>query len=113
MPEMLLLTSDDEAVFAEIGAAKSLTNYLSKTEQGFVLRLTDRGTVKRELIRLGWPVKDEAPFVPGQPLELTLRETAFQDGTLPCAIISKKPRVRCLELLKWGSICRVPDTALW
>ena len=76
MPEMLLLTSDDEAVFAEIGAAKSLTNYLSKTEQGFVLRLTDRGTVKRELIRLGWPVKDEAPFVPGQPLELTLRETS-------------------------------------
>jgi DNA excision repair protein ERCC-3 len=70
----LLLTASEEAVLAEIGAARVLDKYLSKTGAGFTLRLIDRGTVKRELIRLGWPVKDEAPFVQGEPLDIGLRE---------------------------------------
>jgi DNA excision repair protein ERCC-3 len=72
-PHSLLLIAEDEAVRAEIGAAKVLEKYLVKTGQGFRLRLTDRGTVKRELIRLGWPVQDMASFVPGEGLELELR----------------------------------------
>ena len=75
MPDMLLLTASDRAVLAEIGAAKALEKYLEKTALGFRLKLTDRGSVKRELIRLGWPVQDEAPFVRGETLELALRET--------------------------------------
>jgi DNA excision repair protein ERCC-3 len=73
LPEVLLLVAEDEAVRAEIGASKALEKYLEKTAGGFRLKLTDRGTVKRELIRLGWPVQDMAPFVPGEPLELNLR----------------------------------------
>jgi DNA excision repair protein ERCC-3 len=72
--EELHLASDDKAVRAEIAAAKTLDKYLKKTASGFSLRLTDRGSVKRELIRLGWPVKDEAPLVNGEPLDVRLRE---------------------------------------
>ena len=74
-PAELLLTASDNTVTAEISATKTLEKFLVKTADGFRLRLTDRGTVKRELIRLGWPVKDEAPFVSGEALELTLRES--------------------------------------
>jgi DNA excision repair protein ERCC-3 len=76
LPEELLLVTDDKAILAEIGAAKSLDKYLIKTDEGFKLRLTDRGSVKRELIRMGWPVQDEAPLINGEPLELALRSSA-------------------------------------
>jgi len=75
LSEELLLTSSDETVLAEIEAARSLEKYLVKNTRGFSLRLIDRGSVKRELIRLGWPVQDEAPFVKGENLEMSLRET--------------------------------------
>jgi DNA excision repair protein ERCC-3 len=74
LPEELLLTAEEEAILAEIGAARSLQKYLEKTALGFRLRLTDRGSVKRELIKLGWPVQDEAPLISGEPLEIDLRE---------------------------------------
>ncbi|MDR3160290.1 MAG: DEAD/DEAH box helicase [Spirochaetaceae bacterium] len=73
-PETLFLTAADEAILAEIGAARSLQKYLERAGKGFRLRLTDRGSVKRELIKLGWPVKDEAPLIDGEPLEIALRE---------------------------------------
>ena len=75
MPETLFLTASDEAILAEIEAAKPLKKYLSRTSSGFSLRLVDRGSVKRELIRLGWPVQDEAPFVNGETLKMSLRGT--------------------------------------
>ena len=71
----LLLTTSEKTVLAEIDAAKNLQKYLDKCEAGFRLKITARGSVKRELIRMGWPVRDEAPFVEGEALELTLRET--------------------------------------
>jgi DNA excision repair protein ERCC-3 len=74
--EDLFLIADEEAILAEIGAAKGPEKYLQRTDRGFRLRLTDRGSVKRELIRLGWPVKDEAPLVRGESLEIRLRETS-------------------------------------
>ena len=74
-PCELILTATDKAILAEIGAAKSLNKYLEKKSYGFALRLIDRGSVKRELIRLGWPVQDEAPFAIGEELEVNLRET--------------------------------------
>ena len=41
----------------------------------FMLLLTDRGTVKQELLALGWPVKDDVPMSEGDPLEVNLRKT--------------------------------------
>ncbi|MDR1108321.1 MAG: helicase-associated domain-containing protein [Spirochaetaceae bacterium] len=74
LPEELFLVAREEAILAEIGAARSLQKYLEKTALGFRLHLTDRGSVKRELIKLGWPVQDEAPLISGEPLEIALRE---------------------------------------
>jgi len=70
----LALLMNDEAVQTEIGSVKALDKFLEKTESGFSLALIDRGTVKRELIRAGWPVQDEAPLSKGEELEITLRE---------------------------------------
>jgi len=71
----LLLVAEEKPIVAELEASKSLAKYLVKTDSAFRVRLVDRGTVKLELIRLGWPVKDEAPLAPGAPLEITLRST--------------------------------------
>jgi DNA excision repair protein ERCC-3 len=70
----LLLLIADKAIQAEIEAAKPLEKLLRKTGDGFSLSLVNRGTVKRELIRIGWPVRDEAPLAEGEPLEITLRK---------------------------------------
>ncbi|MCL2192575.1 MAG: DEAD/DEAH box helicase [Treponema sp.] len=71
--EELLLKIDEPAIRAEVDSLKSLKKYLQKTAKGFLLRLVNRGTVKRELIQQGWPVKDEAPLIKGEDLEITLR----------------------------------------
>ena len=73
VPDELLLLVEDTAVLAEIEAVKGLEKYLKKNGGGFSLRLVDRGTVKRELIHLGWPVQDEAPLAEGEALGCTLR----------------------------------------
>jgi DNA excision repair protein ERCC-3 len=73
----LLLTIKDQAVRAEIAAVKSLEKLMHKTAEGFSLRLVDRGTVKRELIRAGWPVQDEAPLIAGEPLNISLRNESL------------------------------------
>jgi len=72
--DRLALQIDDEAIRLEIAGQKALEKYLEKTSNGFSLELTDRGTVKRELIRIGWPVQDEAPLAKGEELKIDLRE---------------------------------------
>ena len=73
-PDELCLVSEDKSIIAEIKATRILGKYLSDTSQGFRLKLIDRGSVKRELIRLGWPVKDEAPLIKGEELEIRLKD---------------------------------------
>jgi len=70
----LFLQIEDKAIRLEIGELKPLKKYLTETKDGFSLMLTDRGTVKRELIRIGWPVKDEAPLARGEDLQIHMRE---------------------------------------
>lgn len=74
LPDELFLIGDDKAVMAEIGSSRVLGKYLEKTAAGFRLQLINRGSVKRELIKLGWPVKDEAPLIDGEPLEFSFRD---------------------------------------
>ncbi|MDR1319079.1 MAG: DEAD/DEAH box helicase [Treponema sp.] len=76
LPEELLLVIGDKGIRAEIEAAKPVEKLLKKNDRGFSLRLIDRGSVKRELIKLGWPVKDEAPLVKGEDLDIRLRATS-------------------------------------
>jgi DNA excision repair protein ERCC-3 len=68
----LLLSCADPLVERELGANRKLGKWLAPVAEGFRIRLVDRGTAKRELLRAGWPVKDEAALVPGDPLEMRL-----------------------------------------
>jgi len=75
--DWLFLQIEDEAIRLEIAGIKALEKHLFKTSNGFSLSLIDRGTVKRELIRIGWPVQDEAPLITGENLDIKLRENCL------------------------------------
>ncbi|MCL2271949.1 MAG: DEAD/DEAH box helicase [Treponema sp.] len=77
----IFLIINDEAIRLEIAQIKALEKYLEKTEGGFSLSLINRGTVKRELIRAGWPVQDEAPLSKGEYLQITLRDRCLSGRT--------------------------------
>lgn len=94
--ENLYLVTDSPNVFKEIEASSAGKRLLLPCEYEepqdelmkacpvtevekrccFRLPLTDRGTLKQELLKLGWPVKDDVPLVDGEPLEISLKETA-------------------------------------
>jgi DNA excision repair protein ERCC-3 len=80
LPDRLLLSCADLEAERELGSSKKLQKWLMPVPGGFEIRLTERGTVKRELLKLGWPVKDEAPLAPGDPLEVKLRSTRASGG---------------------------------
>ena len=75
LPNILFLEVEDPTIKAELRSQRKLAKMLTEVDEGFHVRLLDRGTIKQELIRIGYPVKDEAPLVKGQPLEVQLRET--------------------------------------
>ncbi len=68
----LLLHCSDPDLERELSSSRSLAKLVEAVPGGFAVRLVDRGTVKRELLRLGWPVRDEAPLAEGDPLPLAL-----------------------------------------
>ena len=92
--EYLYLVTESIPVFKEISASLVGRKYLTVCEYEepqdefmkqtvvtedekshcFRLNLTDRGTIKQELLRMGWPVKDDVPMIDGEPLEINLRE---------------------------------------
>lgn len=93
--ETLILETQSLAVYRELEANKKLLKYLqplsdacaaAKPENSekttssrlplfaFKLLLTDRGTIKEELLKTGWPVKDEVPLREGEGLSFSLRE---------------------------------------
>ena len=69
----LILEVDDAAVYAELKARKSLAKWLTPRGNGFLIAMVNRGTVKAELIRLGFPVEDLAPLNDGDPIDIALR----------------------------------------
>lgn len=76
-PEFLYLACENSMIYRELAASKSLSKILipdSKEHNRFKLEILNRGTLKQELLKLGWPVKDEAPLKEGEPLEVHLRE---------------------------------------
>ena len=80
LSDRLLLSCADADAERELASSKKLQKWLLPVEGGFEVRLTERGTVKRELLKLGWPVKDEAPLAPGDPLEIKLRASRASGG---------------------------------
>lgn len=74
----LFLDVPDQAVRQELLTNKRVSRYLTPHDiddlSGFLVELYDRGTIKQELIEIGYPVKDEAPLVDGDPLAMGLLE---------------------------------------
>lgn len=90
--EYLYLVSNSPYVFKQIEAnafarkflvpcecAEEFSAGLSEKEKTFCFKLllTDRGIVKQNLLKIGWPVKDDVPLQDGFPLEINLRKTTF------------------------------------
>ncbi len=74
--EALFLDVPDTAVRSELAANTRLAKLLEPAHGGFLLALYDRGTVKQEMVRIGYPVKDEAPLVEGEPFAFNFRDHA-------------------------------------
>lgn len=88
LPETLLLVTDTALIYKEICASKVMKKYLTPImdpadgQFAFRLKLVDRGTVKQELIKLGWPVRDEVPLREGEPLDVSLRDVTLEGKPL-------------------------------
>ncbi|MDY5831262.1 MAG: DNA repair helicase XPB [Treponema sp.] len=93
VPEQYLyLVVKNEKIFLELGAIKSfqtlltpckidfsvpsLPQDLTENEKkfSFILKLTDRGTVKQLLLKYMWPCKDEVPLEDGESFQINLRD---------------------------------------
>ncbi len=77
--------SSTNSARADIGKLEgSMHGTTAQQKPAFLFRLaiTDRGTVKQELLKLGWPVKDEVPLRDGEPLDVSLKETTSAGALL-------------------------------
>lgn len=84
-PDYLVLQTESALVYRELEASRQMKKYLipAGTDRfEFSLAVLNRGTVKQELLKLGWPVKDEAPLKDGEPLAVSLRETTISGKPL-------------------------------
>lgn len=82
----LYLVAESLPIFKEIAANHSVKKLLQECHPelvsgsdapqfSFLLKLTDRGTIKQLLLQAGWPVKDEVALIDGEPLDVSLRQT--------------------------------------
>ena len=86
----LYLVADSLPVYKEIAANRTVKKLLTETLEGdkeapehsFLLKLTDRGTIKQLLLQAGWPVDDKVALSNGEPLDVSLRETTSQGKPL-------------------------------
>jgi len=79
--EGLALRSDDPLLLDEVCRQKKITPYITGRLDTHTARVGGgyRGHLKQHLIKLGYPVKDLAGYVPGAPIEITLRDIT-RDG---------------------------------
>ena len=72
-PTLLKIEISNEHVYRQIEAKRSLNKLIEPSEGGFILRLFDRGTVKSELMDMGFPVMDMVPLKKGGKIDINLR----------------------------------------
>ena len=81
--QYLSLQAQSEAIYKEIGANTAVKKMLgagpstgsgtTQSKWSYIIKLTDRGTIKQLLLEAGWPVKDEVALTDGEPLEINLK----------------------------------------
>lgn len=80
----LVLRCDEPDILKKISAYDSLRSMWEPSPRhnrdSIALRLAERGSVKQELMRLGFPVVDVAGYEEGEPVPIDLRATLAQSG---------------------------------
>ncbi len=73
----LRLIVPDADIRAELRSRPAIASYIrgEDGEDTFLIDLVDRGSVKLELIRIGYPVDDRAPLIDGEAVEFSMRES--------------------------------------
>lgn len=77
----LRLTISDKYIAAEVSGHKRLAGYLRPHGDDFIVPLIHRGTIKQELIKIGYPVRDEVPLVDGGEYQFSLLDRASDGRT--------------------------------
>ena len=72
---MPVTATTQEALRQAQGPQDAVAEPVEVPEYSYLLKLTDRGTIKQLLLQAGWPVKDEVALIDGEPLDVSLRET--------------------------------------
>ena len=73
----LTLSADDPLITQEIEMHKPIQEAIVGRLDDCTLEVQplERGNIKLALLKLGYPVKDRAGYVPGEPLDVSLRDT--------------------------------------
>ncbi|GHD35025.1 DNA repair helicase XPB [Nocardiopsis kunsanensis] len=76
----LVLRSSDRAVLEEVVRAKKLKGMLGERIDGDTVAVhpSERGNLKQELLRIGWPAEDLAGYVDGEAHEIDLAEDGWE-----------------------------------
>lgn len=76
---VLLLTSESAAILLEASRSPRITALLGPrlSEDSFEVQAFARGSLKQELLKLGWPAEDLAGYTPGEPHAIALDETVW------------------------------------
>lgn len=79
-PDLLVLRVADEKLRRELASQRKLSGLITPRGDEFLLPLLHRGTLKKEMLSLGYPVQDLAPLKDGDPLAISLRpEVSIRD----------------------------------
>jgi DNA excision repair protein ERCC-3 len=75
----LLLTSESAAILLEASRSPRIAALLGQRvhEDSFEVLAFARGSLKQELLKLGWPAEDLAGYTPGEPHEIALSEDGW------------------------------------
>ncbi len=76
-PDVYCLSIEKPSIEREIMHRKALMELLIPKEEKFYLSSHDRGEVKLQLIKLGYPVDDRVPLRRGDPIEFSLRKVSL------------------------------------
>ena len=79
--DRLLLVSEDDLVITEIMNHKKVRPLLTERLDRFRLAVEPgmRGTIKQQLVKIGFPVEDLAGYVQGEAFTITLREQSARE----------------------------------
>lgn len=77
--DALFLISEDAILLEEVCSQRKMRGYvLGRPGPGRAeVKADQRGFIKQDLIRLGFPVEDLAGYIEGQPMDVALRETTL------------------------------------